>query len=68
MIPFVIFLIGNCSPITPVEATSTLCGSISICFAVSEHILIAFLIPARPVQALALPELTTTADMSELLT
>jgi hypothetical protein len=35
---------------------------------VSEHICIAFLIPVRPVQVLALPELTTTADILALLT
>jgi len=38
------------------------------CRAVSAHILIALSIPSRPVQVFALPELTTTAEISLLLT
>jgi hypothetical protein len=66
LIPLAIFFIGSCLPIMPVDATSTLCGLVSICLAVSAHIFIALLIPTRPVQAFALPELTTTAEISAL--
>jgi hypothetical protein len=66
-IPAVILLIGSCSPMIPVEATKTLCGSSSICPAVLLHIFTALAIPNLPVQALALPELTTTAYTRGLL-
>jgi hypothetical protein len=62
----VILSIGNCLPIMPVEATRTLYGLVSMCLAISAHIFIAFLIPTWPLQQLALPELTTTAEISAL--
>lgn len=64
--PAVILLIGNCSPIMPVEATRisrAVCCVLSIAFselAVLLHIEIASLSPFWPVQVLALPELATT--------
>jgi hypothetical protein len=73
-IPAVIFSIGNCFPIMPVEATRIFRGSYLVSrISVNEravwlHIVIAFSIPFRPVQVLALPELTTTAYILELLT
>jgi len=59
--PLIIFRIGIGSPIIPVEATSTSCGSQPILSATAAHIETASLKPLVPVQALALPELTTTA-------
>jgi hypothetical protein len=75
--PAVIFLIGNCSPIMPVEATRIFRDSSPVTRGPSDkrratsdavllHIVIAFSIPFRPVQVLALPELTTTAYILEL--
>jgi hypothetical protein len=56
----VIFFMGNCLPIIPVEATRTSPDSTPNCLPVVLHIEIASAIPFLPVQALALPELTTT--------
>ena len=59
--------IGIGKPITPVEQTATSLLSNPNSFATILHSLRATTIPSRPVQALALPLLTTTARMSPLL-
>jgi hypothetical protein len=60
--------IGSFSPIIPVDAISTLFGETETLAATSLHIDIASFIPFWPVQALALPELTTTAQALALFT
>jgi len=61
VIPSVTLAMGNWWPITPVEATSTWPGLTPVSAAVIAHILRALARPSLPVQALAQPELTTTA-------
>ncbi|OGX40422.1 MAG: hypothetical protein A3C53_02480 [Omnitrophica WOR_2 bacterium RIFCSPHIGHO2_02_FULL_68_15] len=53
--------VGIGRPMTPVEATSTRCGSIPRARAVSRTIVLASRSPCGPVQALALPLLATIA-------
>ena len=60
-IPFATFAIGKGTPIRPVDATKTSSGLNPSAAAASSVIRAASFIPCSPVQALALPELTTTA-------
>jgi hypothetical protein len=55
--------IGRFSPIIPVDAIKTLFGLTETLEATSLHIDIESFIPFWPVHALALPELTTTAEI-----
>ena len=55
------FSIGRCTPISPVEHTATCSTGSRRWFAVSNRIRAASASPCLPVQALALPALTTTA-------
>ncbi len=61
--PAVTRSIGSRTPIRPVEHTATSCGSTSTAPAVRSAIRRASTAPACPVQALAPPELRTTADI-----
>ena len=59
--PGSIFSIGRCTPISPVEHTATCSTGSRRWLAVSSRIRAASASPCLPVQALALPALTTTA-------
>jgi hypothetical protein len=52
---------GSCTPITPVERTSTCAGSSPSAAAASACVARAAASPCSPVAAFAIPELTTTA-------
>ena len=52
---------GSCMPITPVEATSTLSSGTSRAAAQAPAVWPQYSMPSFPVQALAMPALTTTA-------
>ena len=60
-IPFVIGRSGSWTPITPVEATATTSGSSPTAIAAAPCMRAALSTPRRPVAALALPALATTA-------